>query len=60
MLGCQMRLIYHFNESNEDRKKDWENIWERIDKAAALVNEFARDNDTAKEYLKYLYVKKIL
>ena len=57
MLECQMRLIYHFNESNEDRKRDWGNIGERIEKAAALANEFARDNDTAKQHLKYLYGK---
>lgn len=57
MLGCQMRSIYHFNESNEERKKYWGDIWERLDKTAALVNEFARDNDTAKQHLKYLYGK---
>ncbi len=53
MLTCQFNEIRRFKGSEADMST----YRERKPKIAALVNEFARGNDTAKEYLKYLYDK---
>ena len=56
MLTCQFNEIRRFRAS----EKDMAAYRERKPKIIALVGEFARDNATAKEYLKYLYGKETL
>ncbi|MBQ9745555.1 MAG: helix-turn-helix transcriptional regulator [Clostridia bacterium] len=53
LLVCQLNEIRRFG-GNE---ADLENYRERKRKAAALVNEYTKDNPAAKEHIRYMYGK---